>query len=95
MSWVQQLCSLADTYVSRSHHLHAHARRGAGAPGGYAPCVCWPPRLAGLEVQGYPAIVFVPSGSTAVDAVSFDLGDRTADNLALFVAANAPSFTKK
>ena len=49
MSWVQQLCSLADTYVSRSHHLHAHARRGAGAPGGYAPCVCWPPRLAGLE----------------------------------------------
>lgn len=50
------------------------------------------PRVAGLDVKGYPTIIIIPAGAPASDAVIFDGGARSAATMVKFVQDNVPTF---
>lgn len=50
------------------------------------------PRIAGIDVKGFPMIVFIPAGASGAGAISFEGGSRSAATVAAFVAEHAPTF---
>lgn len=49
-------------------------------------------RVADLKVEGYPTIILIPAGSTALDAIHFQDGARSAATLTKFLQDNVPDF---